>query len=80
MLVLDEPTNHLDIEALEALEEAIRNYQGTMLLVSHDRHFLEKISVDVTYILSDGLLTKISDYKVYIKTAEERARKLLNLL
>ncbi|MCC2631219.1 MAG: hypothetical protein K0S38_1028, partial [Candidatus Paceibacter sp.] len=80
MLVLDEPTNHLDLEALEALEEAIKTYKGTVLLVSHDRYFLEKAALDATYILSEGKLTKIPDYKVYVQQAEEKARKLLKLL
>ncbi len=80
MLVLDEPTNHLDIEASEALEETLLSYRGTVLLVSHDRYFLEKASLDATYVLSDGVLTRIPDYKTYVETAEEKARKLLNLL
>jgi len=80
MLVLDEPTNHLDLEALNALEETMKTYRGTILLVSHDRCFLEKASLDTTYVLSDGILTRIPDYKTYVKTAEERAQKLLNLL
>lgn len=80
MLVLDEPTNHLDIEAMEALEETLGSYKGIVILVSHDRYFLEKASLDTIYILSDGILTKIPDYKIYIETAEARARKLLKLL
>ena len=80
MLILDEPTNHLDIEALDALEETLKTYQGTVILVSHDRYFLEKATLDATYVLSDGVLTKIPDYKTYVKTAEVRARKLLKLL
>ena len=80
MLVLDEPTNHLDLEALEALEETLKTYRGTVLLVSHDRYFLEKASLDATYVLSDGVLRRIPDYNAYIKSAEERARKLLKLL
>jgi len=80
MLVLDEPTNHLDLEALEALEEMLKAYRGTVLLVSHDRYFLEKALLDTTYVLSDGVLTRISDYKTYVKSAEERAQKLIKLL
>lgn len=42
-IILDEPSNHLDIEALEALEQALRTFEGTIIVVSHDRYFLEKI-------------------------------------
>jgi len=80
MLVLDEPTNHLDLEALNALEETLETYRGTVLLVSHDRYFLEKASLDTTYVLSGGVLTKIPDYKTYVESAEEKARKLIKLL
>lgn len=80
VLVLDEPTNHLDIEALEALEETIESYQGTILLVSHDRYFLEKARLDFTYTLSDGVLARIPDYKTYVAQAEERALRLLKSL
>lgn len=79
-LVLDEPTNHLDLEALEALEETVKAYRGTILLVSHDRYFLEKARLDSTYILSEGVLTRIPDYKTYVAQAEERALQLLKLL
>jgi ATPase subunit of ABC transporter with duplicated ATPase domains len=43
-LVLDEPTNHLDVEAIEQLEEALAGYAGTVLLVTHDRRFLERVA------------------------------------
>lgn len=79
-LVLDEPTNHLDLEALEALEETLKTYRGTVLLVSHDRYFLEKAKLDLTYVLSEGVLTRIPDYQTYVSQAEERARKLLKSL
>ncbi len=70
LLVLDEPTNHLDIEALEALEETLKTYKGSVLIVSHDRYFLEQASLDLTYLLSDGVLTRIPDYKVYVEEIE----------
>ncbi len=80
VLVLDEPTNHLDLEALNALEETLDTYNGTVLLVSHDRYFLEKARLDFTYILSNGVLTRIPDYRVYVKEAEEQAQRLLKTL
>ena len=80
VLVLDEPTNHLDLEALEALEETIEAYRGTILLVSHDRYFLEKARLDSMYTLSEGVLTRILDYKTYVAQVEERASQLLKSL
>ncbi|MDO8594119.1 MAG: ABC-F family ATP-binding cassette domain-containing protein [bacterium] len=80
ILVLDEPTNHLDMEALDALEETLETYTGTVLIVSHDRHFLEHASLTHTFLLSEGTFTRIEDYRKYITDAEMRARKLLRLL
>ncbi|MFA7441719.1 MAG: ABC-F family ATP-binding cassette domain-containing protein [Sphingomonadaceae bacterium] len=80
MLVLDEPTNHLDLEALNALEETLQTYEGTVLLVSHDRYFLETARLDTMYLLSDGVLTRIPDYKAYVADAEARAQQLLKSL
>ena len=51
-LVLDEPTNHLDLEAIEQLEAALEGYDGTVLLVTHDRAFLEAVQVTRTFELS----------------------------
>src|SRR5262249_24612304 len=53
VLVLDEPTNHLDIWACESLEEALRAYDGTVIVVSHDRYFLNRIA-DMLIVLDDG--------------------------
>jgi len=57
LLILDEPTNDLDIETLEVLEDLLLEYDGTLLLVSHDRAFLNNI-VTSTYILDDGTVTE----------------------
>ena len=54
VLILDEPTNHLDLEAIEALEEALDTYAGTILLVTHDRRFLERVRLTKNLILEDG--------------------------
>ncbi len=59
VLILDEPTNHLDLEAIEALEEALETYTGTIILVTHDRRFLERMRLTASYVLSDGTLTAV---------------------
>ena len=70
----------LTLEASEALEETIETYQGTILIVSHDRFFLEKASLDETYILSSGTLTRIPDYREYVEVGGGKSSKLLKLL
>lgn len=57
LLILDEPTNHLEIRTREILEEALSNYQGGILVSSHDRFFLEKIGINRIVILKEGKLT-----------------------
>lgn len=52
-LILDEPTNHLDIRSKEVIEEAFRNYKGAMLLISHDRYFVENLEIDRTVTIED---------------------------
>jgi ATPase subunit of ABC transporter with duplicated ATPase domains len=56
LLVLDEPTNHLDLPAIEQLEQALETFAGTILLVTHDRVFLESVRVTRTIELADGRL------------------------
>jgi ATP-binding cassette subfamily F protein 3 len=52
-LVLDEPTNHLDIDSIEVLEDALERYDGTVVAVSHDRYFLDRIA-DRVVLVRDG--------------------------
>lgn len=70
LLILDEPTNHLDIYSIEVLEDALENYEGSMLIVSHNRHFLDSVC-NIIYYLDENGLTKFngsySDYKEAIK-------------
>ncbi|MCO7126690.1 ATP-binding cassette domain-containing protein [Sporolactobacillus shoreicorticis] len=72
LLLLDEPTNHLDILALEWLEQYIRQYQGTVLLVSHDRFFLDR-TVNKVLDLDDGeMIAYKGNYSDFVKEKQER--------
>lgn len=66
LLVLDEPTNHLDIDAKETIEEALLDYEGTIIAVSHDRYFLNKL-FNVTYLLKDKKLERFEGHYDYVK-------------
>ena len=57
LLVLDEPTNHLDLPAIEQLEEALESYEGSLLLVSHDRRLLDNVRLDQRWHVEDGQVT-----------------------
>ncbi len=80
VLVLDEPTNHLDLEAIEALEESLALYPGTILLVTHDRLFLERITVSANYLLEDGGLTPVVSYATYEQSALPQVKRVLKRL
>lgn len=64
-LILDEPTNHLDIQSKEILETAIRNYEGTVLVVSHDRYFINMISTRIIELRNKQLYSFIGNYDYY---------------
>ena len=72
LLLLDEPTNHLDLDSLQWLEEYLRNYDGAVMIVSHDRRFLDTMT-NKTYELSMGGLTEYAgNYSYYVVAKEER--------
>ncbi len=67
-LILDEPSNHLDLDALEKLEWALKNFDGTLILISHDRYFINRIGIEKTYLLKKGAnLKNLIDYHEYEK-------------
>jgi ATP-binding cassette subfamily F protein 3 len=75
LLILDEPTNHLDIQAREALVEALNDYQGAVILISHDRHMVE-LTADRLWLVAEGKVTPFdSDLEEYERlTLSQRAR------
>lgn len=73
-LILDEPTNHLDIDSKEVLENALDDFEGTILFVSHDRYFINRLANKVIELGADGSVLYLGDYDYYIeKKAEQEA-------
>jgi ATP-binding cassette subfamily F protein 3 len=75
LLILDEPTNHLDIPAKEMLEEALQNYDGTVLIVSHDRYFISQAANKIVEIRDGELILYRGDYHYYLDKIEEEKQK-----
>ena len=75
LLLLDEPTNHLDINAKEMLLEAIKNYGGTVIFVSHDKHFIKNLATRILYISQDGPEFFTGDYDYFEYKLEEKEAK-----
>lgn len=70
LLILDEPTNHLDIASKEILENAIQNYTGTVLYVSHDRYFINKTATRILDLTNQTLINYIGNYDYYLEKKE----------
>ena len=75
VLILDEPTNHLDLESREALEEALRAFQGSLLLVSHDRALLDAVGTRTVAFEDRTLRSYVGGWPEYVRVREERARE-----
>ena len=71
LLILDEPTNHLDITSKQVLEEALENYEGTILFVSHDRYFINKIANKVFDMTEEGYSLYLGNYDYYLEKREQ---------
>ncbi|WP_269609368.1 ABC-F family ATP-binding cassette domain-containing protein [Prochlorococcus marinus] len=80
LLILDEPTNHLDIPSKQMLEQALSNYNGTALIVSHDRYFISKVANKIVEIRDGQLIKYQGDYKYYkekkIEEEQENQKEL----
>jgi ATP-binding cassette subfamily F protein 3 len=74
-LILDEPTNHLDIPAKEMLEAALREYEGTVAVISHDRYFISQVANKIVEIRDGDLVVYAGDYAYYQEKKEEEERE-----
>lgn len=72
LLVLDEPTNDLDLQSLRMLEEAIADFDGSVLVVSHDRYFLDRICDQIVAFEDDGVHTSPGNYSYYLEKRQKR--------
>lgn len=75
ILLLDEPTNHLDIDTLEWLEDYLRKYKGTILMISHDRYFLDEVATKIILLENKKINIFHGNYTKYLKENEERINK-----
>lgn len=72
LLIMDEPTNHIDITTQEVLEEALKEYPGTILFISHDRYFINEIAQKILYIEDKGIKEHLGNYDDYRDTKEKQ--------
>ena len=77
VLILDEPTNHLDLASKEVLESALMEYEGTLIFVSHDRYFLNRMADHIYELQSDGLSHFLGNYDDYVLKKQEK-KEILN--
>lgn len=75
LLLLDEPTNHLDIPSREALEEALSGYTGTVLMVSHDRYFINRMATRVLRLTPEGCVSFDGNYDTYVARYQEQPKE-----
>lgn len=73
LLILDEPTNHLDLDSKEILENALIDYPGTILFVSHDRYFINRLATRIIELSTEGLGSYLGDYDYYVNKKAEMA-------
>ncbi|MBE7025397.1 MAG: ABC-F family ATP-binding cassette domain-containing protein [Ruminococcaceae bacterium] len=78
-LLLDEPTNHLDIDAKEALEAALLSYGGTVLAISHDRYFINKLATRILAMEPEGLKSFDGDYTYYLEKRTEKVTETVSV-
>jgi ATP-binding cassette subfamily F protein 3 len=84
VLILDEPGNHLDVDTVEALADALIDYQGTVIFTSHDRHFMKRVATCIVEVRDGHVTNYRGDYEAYLysvnKEIEEGERELATRL
>ncbi|MEE1125273.1 MAG: ABC-F family ATP-binding cassette domain-containing protein [Acutalibacteraceae bacterium] len=76
-LLLDEPTNHLDTGSREALENTLSEYEGTLLIISHDRYFINKLADRVLYLSENGIVEYLGNYDYYVEKSKDLASNVV---
>jgi ATP-binding cassette subfamily F protein 3 len=76
LLILDEPTNHLDIPAKEMLEEALQHFEGSVIVISHDRYFISRVATTIVAIEEHKLNRYDGDYKFYMDRSEAVRKRM----
>ncbi len=79
VLLLDEPTNHLDVETIEWLEQFLKNYEGTIILISHDRYFLNRLVTQIAELSPQGVRIYPGDYDRFLELRDEEMLRLEQL-
>ena len=74
-LLLDEPTNHLDLQSKENLELAIKNYEGSLLIISHDRYFISKVANKIIEIKDSKLFSYSGNYEYFLEKNKKNKKK-----
>ena len=74
-LLLDEPTNHLDLKSKENLEIAIKNYKGTVFIISHDRYFISQVANRIIEIKDSKLFSYNGDYEYFLEQQKRKSIK-----
>ena len=77
MIVLDEPTNDLDLPSLRILEEALADFDGSVLVVSHDRYFLDRICDQIVAFEDGGVFVQPGNYSYYLEKRQQRERAVV---
>ncbi|TLG72950.1 ABC-F family ATP-binding cassette domain-containing protein [Culicoidibacter larvae] len=78
-LILDEPTNHLDLNSKSTLEDALIDYEGTQLFVSHDRYFINRVATQIVEITEDGWQIYIGDYDYYLEKQAQQQEAVVEV-